>query len=72
MSKGTASLTLTLLKGARHCMDGGIKLLSSFVIRILCNICKGKISTFVVLEGGKARLSFPWFPVTTVGGSCII
>lgn len=45
-------------------MDGGIKLLSSFVIKILCNICKGKISTFVVLEGKKARLLFPWFPVT--------
>lgn len=34
-------------------MDGSIKLLSSFVIKILCNICKGKISTFVVLEGKK-------------------
>lgn len=34
-------------------MDGRIKLLSSFVIKILCNICKGKISTFMVLEGKK-------------------
>lgn len=34
-------------------MDGRIKLLSSFVIKILCNICKGKISTFVVLEEKK-------------------
>lgn len=57
-------IDLTVLKGAPHCIDGGIKLLSSFVIKILCNICKGKISTFVVLEGKKARLSFPWFPVT--------
>lgn len=29
-------------------MAGRIKLLNSFVIRILCNICKGKMSTFVV------------------------
>lgn len=34
-------------------MEGRIKLWSSFVIKILCNICKGKISTFVVLEGAK-------------------
>lgn len=27
-----------------------IKLLSGFVIKISCNICKGKISTFMVLE----------------------
>lgn len=30
-------------------MAGRIELLNSFVIRILCNICKGKISTFAVL-----------------------
>lgn len=34
-------------------MDGRIKLLSSFIIKILRNICKGKISTFVVLEEKK-------------------
>lgn len=34
-------------------MAGRIKLLNSFVIRILCNIRKGKISTFAVLGGEK-------------------
>lgn len=55
-------------------MDGGIKLLSSFVIKILCNICKGKISTFVVLEGekGKIIISLVSRYVTTVGRGCII
>lgn len=54
-------------------MDGRIKLLSSFVIKILCNICKGKISTFVSLGGKKIlwRLSFPQLPTPTVIGSCI-
>lgn len=37
-------------------MDDRIKLLSSFVIKILCSICKGKISTFVVFRGGKKDL----------------
>lgn len=56
-------------------MVGRIKLLSSFVIKILCNICKGKISTFVVLKGKEKELVeiiISLVSVTTVRGSCII
>lgn len=51
-------------------MDGRIKLLSSFVIKILCNICKGKISTFVVVEGKKdlVEIVISLVSVTTVRG----
>lgn len=38
------------------CVDGRMRSLSSFVVKILCHICKGKISTFVVLEGKKNGL----------------
>lgn len=37
------------------CVDGRIRSLSSFVVKILCHICKGKISTFVVLEEKKKQ-----------------
>lgn len=55
-------------------MDGRIKLLSSFVIKILCNICKGKISIFVSLGGKKIlwRLLFSQLFIFIVIGSCII
>lgn len=42
-------------------MAGRIKLLNSFVIRILCNIRKGKISTFAVLGGKRPCGDYHFF-----------
>lgn len=54
------------------CVDGRMRSLSSFVVKILCHICKGKISTFVVLEGKKKRpcgdIPFLGFPLPLLEG----
>lgn len=47
------------------CVDGRMRSLSSFVVKILCHICKGKISTFVVLEEKKNSLVETFLPLVS-------